>query len=68
MSFAIAIFGMIAAWATVAGAMLWGVLRVARRRHTSVGDRDRESQASVASASSVEEPALLGKYLEGQSI
>lgn len=59
MSFAIAISGMIAAWATVAGAMLWGVLRVVRRRHTSVGDCDRESQAPVASSSSVEEPALV---------
>lgn len=33
MSLAITIFSLIAAWLTVAIALLWGVLRIARRRH-----------------------------------
>ncbi len=33
MSLTMAIFMMIAAWLSVAAAMLWGVLRIARRHH-----------------------------------
>ncbi|MBK5395909.1 hypothetical protein JFU47_04030 [Pseudomonas sp. TH39(2020)] len=33
MSLALTIFGMIAAWMAIAISMLWGVLRIARRRH-----------------------------------
>jgi len=33
MSLATTILGIIAAWMMVASAMLWGVLRIARRRH-----------------------------------
>jgi hypothetical protein len=33
MSLALTIFGMIAAWIAVAIAMLWGLLRIVRRRH-----------------------------------
>jgi hypothetical protein len=32
MSFAVAVFSMFAAWMAVALAMLWGFLRIARRR------------------------------------
>lgn len=33
MSLTMAIFMLIAAWLSVAAAMLWGVLRIARRHH-----------------------------------
>jgi hypothetical protein len=54
MSLLITIFSLIAAWLTVAIAMLWGVLRIARRRHSS-GHRiaaERKHVPSVFSLSS----------------
>lgn len=36
MSLAMTIFSMIAAWMAIALAMLWGMLRIARRHHSAV--------------------------------
>lgn len=36
MSLAMTIFSMIAAWMAIALAMLWGVLRIARRHHSAL--------------------------------
>jgi hypothetical protein len=39
MSLTVAILMMIIAWLLVAAAMLWGVLRIARRRYTAPASR-----------------------------
>ncbi len=39
MSLAMTIFSMFAAWVAVAIAMLWGVLRIARRHHPQIIQR-----------------------------
>lgn len=54
MSFGMAIFSMIAAWAITAGAMLWGVLRIGRRhqpRVHSATNAPKSTQERLASFS-----------------
>ncbi len=48
MSFGVEIFSMIAGWAIVAGAMLWGVLRIGRRHQPPVHMPDQEPQSILA--------------------
>ncbi len=47
MSLTMAIFMLIAAWLSVAAAMLWGVLRIARRHHLHHQDPHPQAKAPV---------------------
>lgn len=47
MSLTIAITLMIGAWLLVAAAMLWGVLRIARRHHQPMVGRPEKTPANV---------------------
>lgn len=50
MSLTMAIVLMIGAWVLVAGAMLWGVLRIARRHHHQPGRQPAPRQPETADA------------------
>ncbi|WP_263262055.1 hypothetical protein [Pseudomonas sp. RIT-PI-S] len=45
MSLTVAILMMITAWLLVAAAMLWGVLRIARRHHSTAAPKSRAKAA-----------------------
>ena len=47
MSLTMAIFMLIAAWLSVAAAMLWGVLRISRRHHLHHQDPRQHVQAAA---------------------
>ncbi|MBD8472592.1 hypothetical protein IFT98_04805 [Pseudomonas sp. CFBP 8770] len=51
MSLAMTIFGLIAGWMAVAAAMLWGVLRIARRhQHSQPQPQPQVTKRSVPAA------------------